>query len=63
MKNSLLPKRWTKDRRACAGSLRHAIVALCTETVRADGNYCEREAAFLRLLRDTWKLSPQSCYP
>ena len=39
--------------------LRRDIIDLCNEAVMADHSYCDREADFLRLLRDAWQLPAQ----
>ncbi|HEY1999803.1 TerB family tellurite resistance protein [Paraburkholderia sp.] len=39
--------------------LRRDVIELCNEAVMADRNYCEREARFLQLLRDAWKVPAQ----
>ncbi|MFM0627220.1 TerB family tellurite resistance protein [Paraburkholderia xenovorans] len=36
--------------------LRRDILELCSEAVMADRGHCDREAEFLRLLRDAWQL-------
>ena len=36
--------------------LRRDILELCSEAVMADRDHCDREADFLRLLRDAWQL-------
>ncbi|MEM5453313.1 TerB family tellurite resistance protein [Paraburkholderia phytofirmans] len=36
--------------------LRRDILELCSEAVMADCGHCDREAEFLRLLRDAWQL-------
>lgn len=36
--------------------LRRDIMELCSEAVMADPGHCDREAAFLGVLRDAWKL-------
>jgi hypothetical protein len=36
--------------------LRRDIMELCNEAVMADHDHCDREADFLRLLRDAWQL-------
>lgn len=36
--------------------LRRDIIELCNEAVTADRDHCDREADFLRLLRDAWQL-------
>jgi hypothetical protein len=36
--------------------LRRDIMELCHEAVMADRGHCDREADFLRLLRDAWQL-------
>lgn len=36
--------------------LRRDIMELCNEAVMADRSHCEREADFLRLLRNAWQL-------
>ncbi|WP_168791005.1 TerB family tellurite resistance protein [Paraburkholderia aromaticivorans] len=36
--------------------LRRDIMELCSEAVMADRGHCDREAEFLRLLRDAWQL-------
>ncbi|WP_181969823.1 TerB family tellurite resistance protein [Paraburkholderia sp. DHOC27] len=40
--------------------LRRDILDLCNEAVNADRNHCDREADFLRLLREAWKLPVRS---
>ena len=39
--------------------LRHHIIELCNEAVTADRSFCEREARFLRSLRDAWQFPTQ----
>jgi hypothetical protein len=36
--------------------LRRDILDLCSEAVMADRDHCDREADFLRLLREAWQL-------
>ena len=40
--------------------LRHHIIELCNEAVTADQSSCEREARFLRSLRDAWQFPTQN---
>ncbi len=39
--------------------LRRHIIELCNEAVTADQSFCEREARFLRSLREAWQLPTQ----
>lgn len=39
--------------------LRKEILELCLEAGMADHHFCEREARFLRSLRETWKVPAQ----
>lgn len=36
--------------------LRRDIIELCNEAVMADRSFCDREADFLRLLREAWQM-------